>query len=490
MPNMGMGNINNMNMGGMMNSVVGGMGMPGSPRIGGSSTSSGAMGPPGLPRSASNDGMNMNMNMAAGAMNMGGSGLNMMGGMNMNLGNLGGAGNLSGMNIGMNGPTPRPQSSMGISGGVGGMVSSGIGGAMGLPGHNVSNMGMNMMTGINVDSPSRSAPTSQGMGGQTLGAGPHTPMRQGSLPPQNPSSSQLQQSHSGMGSINMSTLGGVPSIRQNPIGNASNLSGGPGLAGQSGPVSRRQSVPLAGIGGNIHSNLGIGGNIGGTSHIAPAPLSPMSVADTGIGMPAQHQQQSLTGVNTTMLTTHTATMAPGITNPASSSPTNSSAPVASPSATVSGPSTNQSMSASNHSQFPALNPSTTLITNVPLLNSEQHIRPLSPTEIENIKKWMDVDREYERRMRAMKGQMNEELRDTFKPALSTQGLQFPDRWLSTAAPHWWERGGWGSTGSNWSRFRKPGREMFDVKYSGKRDAASRSGYKSSRKGVRREGFKL
>jgi hypothetical protein len=41
-----------------------------------------------------------------------------------------------------------------------------------------------------------------------------------------------------------------------------------------------------------------------------------------------------------------------------------------------------------------------------------------------------------------------------------------------------------------SQFRRPGREMFDVRYSGKRDAALRAGYKSSRRGVRREEFKL
>jgi hypothetical protein len=106
---------------------------------------------------------------------------------------------------------------------------------------------------------------------------------------------------------------------------------------------------------------------------------------------------------------------------------------------------------------------------------------------------MDVDREYERRLRAMKGQMTEEFRDLFKPALSAQAMPFgqqPDKWLSTAAPNWWERGGWGSTGSNWSRFRRPGRETFDVRYSSRRDAALRGGYKGSRKGVRREGFKL
>ena len=488
MPNMGMGGINNMNMGGMMMNNMGGIGVPSSPRIGGSSTASGAMGPPGLPRSVSSDGMgmNMNMNMTAGALNMSGSGMNMMGGINMNMGvgNIGGTGNLGGVNI--NGPIPRPQSSMGISGGVGG--------GMGLPGglgHNASGMGMNMMMGMNVDSPSRPTPTSQGIGSQTLGAAPQTPMRQGSLPPQIPPTSQ-QQPHSGMGSINMAQLGGIQSLRQNIMtpasGNSSsNLAGGPGQPGASG---RRQSV-TPGIGASV----GVGLNGGGTSNNVPAPSSPMPNADivagggTGIGTPTQHQlssQQSLTGVPITVSTTNAAT---GITNLASPSPASGSG-VVSPSAAASGSTSAQSM---NLPHLPSLNPSTTHITNIPIANSEQDIRSLSPSEIGNIKKWMDVDREYERRMRAMKGQMNEELRDIFKPALNSQGMPFaqpPDKWLSTSAPNWWERGGWGSTGSNWSRFRRPGREVFDVKYSGKRDAALRAGYKSSRKGVRREGFKL
>src|SRR5258707_15426218 len=100
MPNMGMPGINNMNMGSMMMNNMGGIGVPSSPRIGGSSTMSGAMGPPGLPRSVSGDGMGMNMNMS-------GSGINMMGGINIGLGNIGGTGNLGGVNIGMNGPIPR-----------------------------------------------------------------------------------------------------------------------------------------------------------------------------------------------------------------------------------------------------------------------------------------------------------------------------------------------------------------------------------------------
>jgi hypothetical protein len=95
---------------------------------------------------------------------------------------------------------------------------------------------------------------------------------------------------------------------------------------------------------------------------------------------------------------------------------NGSASVASPSAS--------NMNTSNLSQLPPLNPSTTHITNILLLNSEQHICSLSPSEIENTKKWMNIDRKYNGRLRAMKGQMSEELRDTFKPALNAQGMPF------------------------------------------------------------------
>jgi hypothetical protein len=122
---------------------------------------------------------------------------------------------------------------------------------------------------------------------------------------------------------------------------------------------------------------------------------------------------------------------------------------------------------------------------------------------------MEVDREYDVRLRSMKGRMAEEAWGAFRGVsagmpgsggeasltqshLHTTGKS---RFLNTAAaPNWWERGGLGSTGSNWNRFRRPGKEVFDVRYSGRRDLGGRSimggGYRSGRKGVKREGFSL
>ena len=387
------------------------------------------------------------------------------------------------MGMGMNGATLRPRSSMGMGSGVGGPP----GGAMG------NNIGMNMGMGMNVDTPTRTLPTSGNMGGQT-----HTPIRQGSLPPQTPTNSQQQ-------AIGMSNLG-AHSMRQNPMS-----AGTPSAAGGTGTQqSRRQSLPPG-----MSVNMGMGGISTSATNPGPAPASPLpssgtiaGAASIGTGipggahppqMPSQQTQGSFNPSNVTPSATSanlgsTSTGASGISNAASAASPATSSTIASASASASSSSVTPapSSSISNLPHLAALNDSTTHITTVPLLTSERHIRALSPSEIDNIKKWMDVDRDYDRKLRAMRSRMGEEARELFKPALAGHPHppgQPPEKWLSTASPNWWERGGWGSTGSNWSRFRRA-REGFDVKYSSKRDAALRGAYRGGRRGLRREGLKL
>ena len=500
MNNMGMGNM-------MMNNM--GMGVPNSPRIGGNATTAGAMGPPGLPRSVSGDGMALNM-IGGGSMNMGGGGMNVIGsGMGVNMGSMSNVGGMGNMGMGMNGSTPRPQSSMGMGSGVGGMASSAtVGGMGGLPGgamgNNLSGMGMNMGMGMNVDTPFRTMPTSGNLGGQTQ-ATPQTPIRQGSLPPQMPTNSQPQQS-SAMGMSNI----GAHSMRQNPM-SAGTPSAVGGSGTQSSTQSRRQSLPPGGMGMSV--NVGMGGiSTTSATNSGPAPASPsigINAGSTSIGsgihgaaqpqpqIPPQQSQGGF-GPSNVMPSATSANLGPtsasasGTASTASAtSPAGSSTPIPSTSASASGSGVTptSSSSASNLPHLAGLNPATTHITAVPLLTSKRHIPALAPSEVENVKKWMDVDREYDQQLRAMRNRIGEEVRELFKPALAGQPGQPSGKWLSTASPNWWERGGWGSTGSNWNRFRRPGREGFDVRYSNKRDAL-RGAYRSGRRGLRREGLKL
>ncbi|KAG9226723.1 hypothetical protein CCMSSC00406_0008423 [Pleurotus cornucopiae] len=113
----------------------------------------------------------------------------------------------------------------------------------------------------------------------------------------------------------------------------------------------------------------------------------------------------------------------------------------------------------------SLNPAVTRVTVVPLVDSTKLIATLTEAEIEDIKAWMKVDKEYDGVYRKMKDKMGEELRETFGPA-------------SLA---WWEKG---SLTTNASRFRR-GREQFDIRYPGVRREP-----RDRKKVPRREGLRL
>jgi SWI/SNF-related matrix-associated actin-dependent regulator of chromatin subfamily B member 1 len=125
----------------------------------------------------------------------------------------------------------------------------------------------------------------------------------------------------------------------------------------------------------------------------------------------------------------------------------------------------------------SLNPAVTRVTVVPLVDSISSIPPLSEDEIVNIKKWIEVDKEYETVFRGMKERMTEEV----KEALYGWGKR-----------GWWEKGGGAGVGtvqmeghpwgSKWRRAREP----FDVRYP--RARKDRDG--RSRRGTKREGLRL
>ncbi|KAJ7772139.1 hypothetical protein DFH07DRAFT_734479 [Mycena maculata] len=113
-----------------------------------------------------------------------------------------------------------------------------------------------------------------------------------------------------------------------------------------------------------------------------------------------------------------------------------------------------------------LNPSITRVTVVPLATSLTMIPPVNPDEVEEVKKWMEKDREYETVFRDMKVRMGAEMRELGAP----QNIP------------WWEKG---TLDVNASRFLQ-GREKFEVRYPyRKRERDS-----GRRKGTRREGLKL
>ncbi|KAH8097112.1 hypothetical protein BXZ70DRAFT_895483 [Cristinia sonorae] len=115
----------------------------------------------------------------------------------------------------------------------------------------------------------------------------------------------------------------------------------------------------------------------------------------------------------------------------------------------------------------SLNPKTTRITVVPLIDSTKLIPELSSEDIENVKGWMKKDKEYEGVYRKMKERMVEELRDT---VVKNRG--------------WWEKGG--------------GSETMNMSIDGRRRVSEKfgvTGFKTGRddrrrKTGRREGFKL
>ena len=453
-------NLNNM---GMPNMGLN-MGIPGSPRIGGGMNlgggggmnagggggggglgqgpqGSGMMGPPGLPRSISSD------SIGGGMMNMPGMNMNLMN-MNMNLGGIppspgpsGGGGMSSMMNANVQRGSPRPQSSMDM---VGNINMGGI---------NNMNLGSSGPMGMHIDIPTR--PNSMAMPQQ----GPQTPLRQGSLPP--------AQSTPTPGIVGIPTQlggGGPVGMRQGSLP-PTNVGSGSGAGGGRGP----QGMNLGGMNMNMgphsassstpHVTGGSGGPQGMSMSMAPSLSTSSSMGSMAGLATIGGGSQTATGNLQPSLSSSSANLP--TTTPSSTSQTNANAI----SVTSSTPGLAPPPPLPNNV---TLNPKTTQITLVPLLTSLTSIPALSTPEIDQIKDWMETDKEYDTRLRAQQKRMADELH------------------TASAGPMWWERGAPGNGTGNWSRYRRSQREGFDVRYPKSRRDAGRS----HRKGVRREGLRL
>ena len=453
-------NLNNM---GMPNMGLN-MGIPGSPRIGGGMNlgggggmnagggggggglgqgpqGSGMMGPPGLPRSISSD------SIGGGMMNMPGMNMNLMN-MNMNLGGIppspgpsGGGGMSSMMNANVQRGSPRPQSSMDM---VGNINMGGI---------NNMNLGSSGPMGMHIDIPTR--PNSMAMPQQ----GPQTPLRQGSLPP--------AQSTPTPGIVGIPTQlggGGPVGMRQGSLP-PTNVGSGSGAGGGRGP----QGMNLGGMNMNMgphsassstpHVTGGSGGPQGMSMSMAPSLSTSSSMGSMAGLATIGGGSQTATGNLQPSLSSSSANLP--TTTPSSTSQTNANAI----SVTSSTPGLAPPPPLPNNV---TLNPKTTQITLVPLLTSLTSIPALSTSEVDQIKDWMETDKEYDTRLRAQQKRMADELH------------------TASAGPMWWERGAPGNGTGNWSRYRRSQREGFDVRYPKSRRDAGRS----HRKGVRREGLRL
>lgn len=113
-----------------------------------------------------------------------------------------------------------------------------------------------------------------------------------------------------------------------------------------------------------------------------------------------------------------------------------------------------------------LNPATTQVTPVPLIDSLKLIPSISEDEIHEIQGWMKVDKEYEGVLRKMKERMAGEMR----------GL------LGGINGCWWEKGARSVDALRWKR----GREGFDVRYPLRRgkEKEGRERRKRQREGLR------
>ncbi|KAJ3764435.1 hypothetical protein EV360DRAFT_31409 [Lentinula raphanica] len=329
-------------------------------------------------------------------------------------------------------------------GGMGMNGAMGNGSMGGMGGMNPMNMGMNSMGGGGMGG-------SMGMGNMGGNMGPSR--AGGGINP-----SQLMNlgagSSAGFGGLggDMMGMGGgmgnmmPPPPRPPTAMNNRSVSGmgppavpgspGPGNAGMR-PPSRAMSVSSTG-----------GRSTNDASGFPPSTPSPMTASSTQRestpGMPALAASDIISG------TTATSQAAAGL---------------------VSGNSLNGSMKVvPKLPPLPAnvnLNPLVTEVKPVPVAGSDKTIPLLSSDEIEDIKRWQKVDLRYEELYKDMRDRMELELKGDPR-----------------ALPRdWWEKGSYSVNPG--ARFRQR-REGFDIKYPGKR----RDNHGRSRKGIRREGFRI
>jgi len=113
-----------------------------------------------------------------------------------------------------------------------------------------------------------------------------------------------------------------------------------------------------------------------------------------------------------------------------------------------------------------LNPATTQITSVPLVDYAKLVPPISEEEIHEIQGWMKIDKEYEGTLRKMKERMTGEISGMFGGSNGS----------------WWEKGAQSVDVNRWRR----GRELFDIRFPLRRgkEKEGRERRKRQREGLR------
>ncbi|KAF5352064.1 hypothetical protein D9758_009401 [Tetrapyrgos nigripes] len=301
----------------------------------------------------------------------------------------------------------------------------------------------------------------------------------------------------GMGIGNMGPPSGVPSHQQNGIGM--------GMPGQQTPQKPGIGMgrPGSGMTGTpTVASASLPGSASGTqtpqtpqmpmsSQAAPSTprqtsLPPGTPSQANQNLQGQFQNQNQSGHqdqdqndNQTATAGGDTGMADGIGKPAVNGISTSSGPIGTAAASAS-PST-PSQAQLNGPVIPQLPPlpanvnlnaAVTKVTVVPLVGSDKAIPMLTPEEIENIKKWQAIDKEYDGIWKGMKDRMQNELRGEV---------------FGKTSHKWWEKGSVAvNPGARFRRRMPP--ENFDVRYPGK----GRRDHHHSRgkKVVKREGLKL
>ena len=168
----------------------------------------------------------------------------------------------------------------------------------------------------------------------------------------------------------------------------------------------------------------------------------------------------------------------------------------------------------------SLNPAITKVTPVPLVDSLKLIPELSEEEIGHVKEWMEVDKEYEKKVvLPMRARMTDEMREVFGSGPTSGSLTFDPKAAQLKSvgrggstgkgdgSFWWEKNFQGGNLNRWRvwahshNMRRGGQpiERFDVKYPprmrpvGETGAGAMVGVVSSgrgKKGVRREGLRV
>lgn len=259
-------------------------------------------------------------------------------------------------------------------------------------------------------------------------------------------------------------------------------------------------VTMAG-GMNLSMNTNVGvpqtpvrqGSVGSGTPVIGTPMNHVPVLTQQQQQQAQAVQQARQGsippgVSPVRASIPPAILDPNVTGPVTRTPVPGSTGGSSISATggVDPSSSGSSLSSNDHcssapagsagsivpSQLPSLpknvqlNPATTQITPVPLIDYVKLIPPISEEEIHEIQGWMKVDKEYEGTLRKMKERMAGEINGMFG---GSNGC-------------WWEKGAQSVDVNRWRR----GREGFDVRYPLRkgREKEGRERRKRQREGLR------